>query len=134
MTSKRFARLCRFLSEKDLSDLPSSVIDHARQVLLDTLAVIIAGSGVPEAQVASRLIKVGQEPGEVINIEIGFLTPPFGVNLFVSSGVTGKDVLEVALGGSLPGDHAEHAVLDHLCAMDLFGADTFRRVEGSGKN
>ena len=32
----------------------------------------------------------------VLNIEIGFLTPPFGVNLFVSSGVTGKDVLEVA--------------------------------------
>jgi C4-dicarboxylate transporter DctM subunit len=33
----------------------------------------------------------------VLNIEIGFLTPPFGVNLFVSSGITGKDVLEVAL-------------------------------------
>jgi C4-dicarboxylate transporter DctM subunit len=32
----------------------------------------------------------------VLNIEIGFLTPPFGVNLFVSSGITGKDVLEVA--------------------------------------
>jgi C4-dicarboxylate transporter DctM subunit len=32
----------------------------------------------------------------VLNIEIGFLTPPFGVNLFVASGVTGRDVLEVA--------------------------------------
>lgn len=32
----------------------------------------------------------------ILNIEIGFLTPPFGVNLFVSSGITGKDVLEVA--------------------------------------
>jgi C4-dicarboxylate transporter DctM subunit len=32
----------------------------------------------------------------VLNIEIGFLTPPFGVNLFVASGVTGKGVLEVA--------------------------------------
>jgi len=32
----------------------------------------------------------------VLNIEIGFLTPPFGVNLFVASGITGKDVLEVA--------------------------------------
>ncbi len=32
----------------------------------------------------------------VLNIEIGFLTPPFGVNLFVASGVTGKDVQEVA--------------------------------------
>ena len=32
----------------------------------------------------------------VLNIEIGFLTPPFGVNLFVSSGISGKGVLTVA--------------------------------------
>lgn len=32
----------------------------------------------------------------VLNIEIGFLTPPFGVNLFVASGITGKDILEIA--------------------------------------
>ncbi|RPJ19509.1 MAG: hypothetical protein EHM26_07540 [Desulfobacteraceae bacterium] len=56
MTSKPFAMLCRFLSETDLSALPPSVIDHARQVLVDTLGVIIAGSGVPEVnRVAARL-------------------------------------------------------------------------------
>jgi C4-dicarboxylate transporter DctM subunit len=32
----------------------------------------------------------------VLNIEIGFLTPPFGVNLFVASGVTGKGIGEIA--------------------------------------
>jgi len=32
----------------------------------------------------------------VMNIEVGFLTPPFGVNLFVSSGITGKGIIEVA--------------------------------------
>ncbi len=32
----------------------------------------------------------------VLNIEMGFLTPPFGVNLFVASGITGKGVLEIA--------------------------------------
>ena len=32
----------------------------------------------------------------VLNIEIGFLTPPFGVNLFVASGITGKNILEIA--------------------------------------
>jgi len=48
MSSRPFSLLCRFLSETSLSDLPSSVIDHARQVFLDTLGVIIAGSGVPE--------------------------------------------------------------------------------------
>jgi len=31
----------------------------------------------------------------VINIEIGFLTPPFGLNLFVSSGITKRPLTEV---------------------------------------
>jgi len=31
----------------------------------------------------------------VLNIEVAFLTPPFGVNLFVSSGITGKGIIEV---------------------------------------
>jgi len=56
MTPRPFAVFCRFLSETDFSDLPSSVVAHARQVLLDTLGVIVAGSAVPEVnQVASRL-------------------------------------------------------------------------------
>ena len=32
----------------------------------------------------------------VLNIEVAFLTPPFGVNLFVASGITGKGIVEVA--------------------------------------
>jgi C4-dicarboxylate transporter DctM subunit len=32
----------------------------------------------------------------VLNIEVAFLTPPFGVNLFVSSGITRKGIVEVA--------------------------------------
>ena len=32
----------------------------------------------------------------VLNIEVAFLTPPFGVNLFVASGITGKGIIEVA--------------------------------------
>jgi 2-methylcitrate dehydratase PrpD len=56
MDSSPFAVFCRFLSETDFNDLPSSVVAHARQVLLDTLGVIIAGSRVPEVnQLASRL-------------------------------------------------------------------------------
>ena len=31
----------------------------------------------------------------VLNIEVAFLTPPFGVNLFVASGITKKGILEV---------------------------------------
>jgi 2-methylcitrate dehydratase PrpD len=65
MTSRPFALLCRFLSETDLGDLPSPIIDHARQVLLDTLGVIVAGSGVPEVnQFASRFTgSCGKEEG-----------------------------------------------------------------------
>ncbi|MFP4038093.1 MAG: TRAP transporter large permease subunit, partial [Desulfobacteraceae bacterium] len=32
----------------------------------------------------------------VLNIEVAFITPPFGVNLFVASGITGKGIVEVA--------------------------------------
>ena len=31
----------------------------------------------------------------VLNIEVAFLTPPFGVNLFVSSAITGKGIVAV---------------------------------------
>ena len=55
MSSRPFALLCRFLSVTDLSDLPPLVVAHARQVFLDTLGVIIAGSEVPEVnRVAAR--------------------------------------------------------------------------------
>lgn len=32
----------------------------------------------------------------VLNIEVAFLTPPFGVNLFVASGITGQGIVAVA--------------------------------------
>jgi C4-dicarboxylate transporter DctM subunit len=32
----------------------------------------------------------------VLNIEVAFLTPPFGVNLFVSSSITGEGIVEVS--------------------------------------
>ena len=32
----------------------------------------------------------------VLMIELGFLTPPFGLNLFVAMGLTGKSLMQVA--------------------------------------
>ena len=32
----------------------------------------------------------------IVNVEFGFLTFPFGLNLFVSMGITGKSLTEVA--------------------------------------
>lgn len=34
----------------------------------------------------------------VLNIQMGMLTPPFGLNLFVSSGITGKPLMTIARG------------------------------------
>ncbi|MFW5636272.1 MAG: TRAP transporter large permease subunit, partial [Thermodesulfobacteriota bacterium] len=34
----------------------------------------------------------------VLNIQLGMLTPPFGLNLFVSSGITGKPLMTIARG------------------------------------
>jgi C4-dicarboxylate transporter DctM subunit len=47
------------------------------------------------------LLKFGIDPIHfgiivILNIEIAFLTPPFGLNLFVASGITGKGIIEVA--------------------------------------
>ena len=32
----------------------------------------------------------------VVNLAIGFLTPPVGVNLFVASGVSGENIIRIA--------------------------------------
>jgi C4-dicarboxylate transporter DctM subunit len=37
----------------------------------------------------------------IVNIELGLVTPPVGLNLFVASGVSGRPVLEV-FRGALP--------------------------------
>jgi C4-dicarboxylate transporter, DctM subunit len=37
----------------------------------------------------------------VVNMEIGMVTPPVGLNLFVTSGITGMSIVEV-LKGALP--------------------------------
>ena len=44
LVSDSLLRLCRFVSEADLSSIPDPVIQHAKLVLLDTLGVIAAGS------------------------------------------------------------------------------------------
>ena len=47
------------------------------------------------------VVKLGIDPIHfgiiiILNIEVAFLTPPFGLNLFVASGITGKGIIEVA--------------------------------------
>ena len=32
----------------------------------------------------------------IVNIEIGFLSPPFGLNLFVACGITKRSLLEIS--------------------------------------
>ena len=55
--------------------------------------------------IAPILLPIGMELGinpihlgviMVMNLEIGMITPPFGLNLFVASGLSGMTVVEVA--------------------------------------
>ena len=44
-----------------------------------------------------------------VNLEIGMVTPPVGLNLFVTSGITGMSVMEVV-----------RAALPWLCVLLVF--------------
>ena len=56
----------------------------------------------------------------VVNMEIGMVTPPVGLNLFVASGITGMPLLTVVR-AALPWLMIllSFLMLDHLCAGDL---------------
>jgi 2-methylcitrate dehydratase PrpD len=114
MTSRPFAMLCRFLSETDLSDLPSSVIDHARQVLLDTLGVIIAGSGVSEVnRVADRFTESrGKDEGVTCPGRAGSFEPLLAALL---NGVAGSS-LEFEEGNSRAMGHPAIQLVPALVA------------------
>jgi 2-methylcitrate dehydratase PrpD len=114
MTSRPFALLCQFLSETDLSDLPSSVIAHARQVLLDTLGVIIAGAGVPEVkQVATRLPgSCTREEGVTCPGRAGSFEPLFAA---LVNGVAGSS-LEFEEGNSMAMGHPAIQLVPALAA------------------
>jgi 2-methylcitrate dehydratase PrpD len=114
MTSKPFATLCRFLSETDLSALPPSVIDHARQVLVDTLGVIIAGSGVPEVnRFADRLSpSCRKEEGVTCPGRAGGFEPLFAALL---NGIAGSS-LEFEEGNSRAMGHPAIQLVPALAA------------------
>jgi 2-methylcitrate dehydratase PrpD len=128
MTSKPFAMLCRFLSETDLSALPPSVIDHARQVLVDTLGVILAGSGVPEVnRVAARLSpSCRKEEGVTCPGRAGGFEPLFAALL---NGIAGSS-LEFEEGNSRAMGHPAIQLVPALAvdaeAGGLSGRDLLR--------
>lgn len=114
MTPKPFTLLCRFLSKTDLPDLPQPVLDHARQVLLDTLGVIVAGSGVPEVnQLASRLpVSSHREEGVTCPGRAGSFEPLFAALL---NGVAGSS-LEFEEGNSRAMGHPAIQLVPALVA------------------
>jgi 2-methylcitrate dehydratase PrpD len=128
MTPKPFTLLCRFLSETDLPDLPQSVLDHARQVLLDTLGVIVAGSTVPEVnQLASRLpVSSYREEGVTCPGRSGSFDPLVAVLL---NGVGGSS-LEFEEGNSRAMGHPAIQLIPALIADaeagGLSGGDLLR--------
>ena len=55
----------------------------------------------------------------VVNMEIGLITPPVGLNLFVASAVTGMPVTGDPRGAAMAGTDAELPGDHHLRAVDL---------------
>jgi len=128
MSSSPFPMFCRFLSETDLSALPPSVIDHARQVFVDTLGVIIAGSGVPEVnRVATRFEgSCRKEEGVTCPGRAGGFEPLFAALL---NGIAGSS-LEFEEGNSRAMGHPAIQLVPALVADTedggLSGSDLLR--------
>ena len=120
MSSRPFPMFCRFLSETDLSAFPPSVIDHARQVLVDTLGVIIAGSGVPEVnRVATRFAQsCRKEEGVTCPGRAGGFEPLFAALL---NGIAGSS-LEFEEGNSRAMGHPAIQLVPALVADTEDGA------------
>jgi len=128
MPSRPFTLLCRFLSETSLSHVPSSVVDHARLVLLDTLGVVIAGSGSPEVdRIAARLAaSCGKAEGVTCPGRIGGFPPLFAALL---NGIAGSS-LEFEEGNSRAMGHPAIQLVPALAADaeagSLSGGDLLR--------
>jgi 2-methylcitrate dehydratase PrpD len=64
MPSHQLFDFCRFLADRGSENIPSAVLHHAKLVLLDTLAVILKGSTVPEVnEIAQGFGKGEHEAG-----------------------------------------------------------------------
>ena len=82
MPSQQLLDLCQFLAGRKSENTPYSVLHHAKLVLLDTLAVILKGSRVPEVnEIAQRFGRCGNEAGATCPGRPGAFAPLVAVML-----------------------------------------------------
>ena len=56
----------------------------------------------------------------VVNMEIGMITPPVGLNLFVTSGVVGMPMMRVVRGAAIPRRTVCLPDYSYLCTLDFY--------------
>ncbi|NCU54015.1 MAG: TRAP transporter large permease subunit [Candidatus Fonsibacter ubiquis] len=87
-----YAVLVSLFIYKDITfkDLPRVFVDSSKTTVM---VMFIIANAILFAHVLTIIM--------VVNMEIGMVTPPVGLNLFVTSGITGMSIVEV-LKGALP--------------------------------
>ena len=104
--------LCRMVIDTKYEDLPSNVVNHAKQYILDTMAVTIGGSAMEGIPAVVDLVKSrGGKPESTIPF-YGGKVPASEAGLAIGPMARAMDLGDVAAGGKLLGlslDELENA-------------------------
>jgi 2-methylcitrate dehydratase PrpD len=79
--------LSTYMSEAARRALPGEVVEHAKHHILDTLAAVISGSGLPPGQAALRYVRAHGTPGAVTVVGSNLTAGP--VDAALANGVMG---------------------------------------------
>lgn len=127
----RLLTFCQFLSELNLSDIPSSVIDHAKKVLIDTLGVIVAGS--TSVEVSQLAMEMGGVTGQKTASCLGRCEEYHPLHAAMLNGMAGS-TLEYEEGHSLAMGHPAIQLLPALVSVaeseDLSGPELLKALIG----
>ncbi len=128
MTQKALLSLCEFLSEVNPASVPSSVEEHARLVLLDTIGVIIGGSHTREVnRLAGEFSLTEGEKKGVICPGREELFPP--LNAALLGGISGSS-LEYEEGNSRAMGHPAIQIVPAVIVAGQSEDLTVERVLG----
>src|SRR5947209_7712472 len=138
---RQIEELARFVAETRLDDIPEAVRRHARLVLLDTLGVILAGSGRPEVAALRQRLAATAGTGATVYARgwpaqdprtAALLNGIAGRSIELCEGlrlVSGQAALQVLPGVLAVGEQAGSSGRDILAAFVL-GYDVAARLAG----
>jgi 2-methylcitrate dehydratase PrpD len=133
--------LAKFVAETRWEDVPEGVRQHAKLVLLDTLGVILAGSGRPEVAELRQRLTASRGVGATVYANgwpeadprtAALLNGIAGRSIELCEGlrfVSGQAAMQVLPGVLAVGEHANSSGRDMLSALVL-GYDVVARIAG----